>query len=172
MGQVILVDENDQEIGQEEKIKAHSDGGKLHRAFSIFVINSKGELMMQKRAKTKYHCGELWSNTCCSHPKPGEEIVQAAHRRLQEEMGFDCDLKEGFSLIYKVPFDNGLTEFEFDHFLFGNYDSEPKINPEEADEWKWIKIEDLEKDVAENPDFYTPWLKIALPRVVEYLKSS
>jgi len=162
---IILVDKNDNQVGIEEKLKAHQNGGKLHRAFSIFVFNSKGELMLQKRAKTKYHCPGLWTNTCCSHPRPGEELEDAAHRRLKEEMGFDCELKEDFDFIYKAKFDNGLTEWEFDHVFLGQYDGSPRINPNEADDWKWIKMRDLKKDIKANPRNYTPWFKIALEKL-------
>jgi len=123
---VVLVDENDNEIGVEEKINAHRKG-LLHRAFSIFVFNSKNELLLQKRAADKYHSGGLWSNTCCSHPRPGENLKDAAHRRLQEEMGFDCSLREVFSFLYKKSFDNGLTEHELDHVFFGKFDGIPKL---------------------------------------------
>lgn len=115
---VILVDKNDQPIGQGEKTAVHK-AGQLHRAFSILIFNDKGKLLLQQRAKGKYHCPRLWSNTCCSHPRPGEDILVAAHRRLQEEMGFDCPLEDKFSFIYKVKFDNGLTEHEYDHVLIG-----------------------------------------------------
>src|SRR3989344_7340032 len=117
---IILVDENDNQIGIEEKIKAHLDG-KLHRAFSIFVFNNKGELLIQQRALDKYHSAGLWTNTCCSHPKPEEQIIEAGHRRLKEEMEFDCELNEAFSFKYKAVFDNGLTENEYDHVLIGYY---------------------------------------------------
>jgi len=166
--QVILVDKNDNQIGTEEKIQAHKDA-KLHRCFSIQIINSKGEFMLQLRGRDKYHCGGLWTNTCCSHPRPGEDTTDAAHRRLQEEMGFDCEL-EGIDLfIYKKKFDNGLTEHEYDHLFVGQYDGEPRINPEEADDWKWISLDELREGVALNPDKYTYWSKIAFVKVAEYL---
>jgi isopentenyl-diphosphate delta-isomerase len=167
---VILVDEKDNEIGTEEKLKAHQDGGKLHRAFSVFVFNDKGEMMLQKRAKSKYHFGGLWTNTCCSHPQPGETAEETAHKKLQQEMGFDTRLVEAFTFIYKAEHENGLTEHELDHVLIGIFNGEPKPNPEEADEWKWISKEDLQKDVKENPDNYTPWFKISLERVLENQK--
>ncbi len=157
---VILVDNNDREIGLEEKMKAHSNGGKLHRAISIFVFNSKGETMLQQRADTKYHSQGLWSNTCCSHPYENEAVLDAAHRRLREEMGFDCDLVDSFSFVYKVPVGNGLTEHEFDHVLFGIYNDSPKINRDEAKDWKWMKVEEMLTDVKKNGKNYTEWLKI------------
>ncbi|MBU0598254.1 isopentenyl-diphosphate Delta-isomerase [Patescibacteria group bacterium] len=158
---VILVDTNDKEVGIMEKMEAHKKG-LLHRCFSIFVFNSKKELLIQKRAAGKYHCGGLWTNTVCSHPRSGEDINQAVHRRLQEEMGFDCELKEVTSFIYKSKFDNGLTENEYDHVFVGEYDQEPVINKEEADEFKWIGIDELKKDINSSPDNYTPWFKIII----------
>lgn len=166
---VILVDKNDQIIGSEEKMKAHQLG-KLHRAFSIFIFNSKGELLLQKRQKIKYHCGGLWSNTCCSHPRPGETLQQATHRRLKQEMGFDCKLKQAFSFIYKAKFNNGLTENEYDHVFIGKFDGKPKPNKAEVDGWKWISINELKKDILKNSKKYTPWLKIMVKEYLEYLK--
>ena len=170
MSEVILVDENDEEVGTEEKIKTHREG-KLHRAFSIFVLNPKGELLLQRRAKIKYHSGGLWTNTCCSHPSPGETLEEAVHRRLKEEMGFDCELEEIFSFTYQVKFDNDLFENEYDHVFIGKFDGEPTPNPEEVDEWKWIDLEELKKDIQENPDSYTYWLKQSIDKVISYLKS-
>ncbi len=164
---VILVDENDNQIGIEDKLLAHSNGGKLHRAISIFIFNSKGETMLQKRASTKYHTPSKWTNTCCSHPNPGESVVDASHRRLKEEMGFDCDLQEKFSFVYHAEVGNGLKENEFDHVFFGTYDKTPNPNPEEADDWKWITLENLESDIKSNPDIYTPWLKIVIDKVAK-----
>jgi isopentenyl-diphosphate delta-isomerase len=164
---VVLVDEHDNEVGIEDKLEAHKNGGKLHRAFSIFVFNSKGETMLQKRAEGKYHSAGKWSNTCCSHPAPGEAVIEAAHRRLKEEMGFDCDMEEKFSFIYRADVGNGLTEWEYDHVIFGRYDGEPNINKEEASAYKWISLDMLKKDVEENPQNYTPWLRICLDRVIE-----
>ncbi len=169
MEKLILVDENDKEIGFEEKLKAHQNGGKLHRAFSVFVFNKKGELLLQKRAKEKYHSALLWTNTCCSHPRPDENIEAAAHRRLKEEMGFDCDLSKKFSFIYKVDFENGLSENEFDHVFFGQFDAEPKPYLKEAAGWKWIDVEGLKKDIKENPEKYTYWLKNSLDKILRYI---
>lgn len=157
---VILVDENDKEIGIEEKMKAHQEG-KLHRAFSIFVFNTNGEMLLQRRANNKYHSGGLWANTCCSHPKPGESIEQAAHRRLKEELGFDCELKELSHFIYKTKLDHDLTEHEFDHVLIGKYDGEIKPNKNEVDEIMWINIDDLKKEIEKHSENFTEWLKIA-----------
>lgn len=164
MEEVILVDRNDTPTGTEEKIKAH-ELALLHRAFSVFIFNKNGELMLQQRALHKYHSPGLWTNTCCSHPRPGEETMDAAHRRLREEMGFDCELQWKFSFIYKAPFDNGLTEHEFDHVFFGTYDNKPVINRDEVESWKWIKMGDLLTDVKKNPDNYTVWFRIALEKL-------
>lgn len=161
---VILVDENDTPIGVEEKMAAHR-AGKLHRAFSIFIFNSQGEVMLQKRASTKYHCPGLWTNTCCSHPRQGESVLLAAHRRLREEMGFDTELKEVFTFTYRVEFDNGLTEHEFDHVVVGKFEGEPVLNPEEVEAWRWVSIEDLEKEIAESPSQFTYWMKDCLPEL-------
>ncbi len=158
---VILVDKRDREKGIEEKIEAHKKC-MLHRAFSILIFNSKCEILLQKRAKSKYHCGGLWTNACCSHPMPGENIENAAHRRLKEEMGFDCDLEEIGSFIYKVKFENGLSEYEYDHVLLGFYDGKVKINKEEAEDYKWVSLENLEKDIKKNPELYTPWFKMIM----------
>lgn len=168
MSEVILVDENDNEIGTGEKIKTHKEG-KLHRAFSIFVFNSKGQLLLQRRAKSKYHSGGLWTNTCCSHPIPDEPIEKTVHRRLKEEMGFDCELKEIFSFTYKVNFDNDLFEHEYDHVFVGKFNGKPNPNPEEVDEWKWVDVEELKKDIQENPDNYSYWLKASIDKVISYV---
>jgi isopentenyl-diphosphate delta-isomerase len=156
---VILVDENDQQIGLMEKIEAH-EKALLHRAFSVFIFNEKGELMLQQRAASKYHSPLLWTNTCCSHQREGESNVKAGRRRLQEEMGFVTDITEVFSFIYKAPFDNGLTEHEFDHVMIGRYDAAPILNEEEAEAYKWMKMEDVKKDIEDNPSIYTAWFKI------------
>ena len=173
MEEIILVDEKDNVIGHEEKLKAHLYGGKLHRAFSIFIFNSKKEMLLQFRSIKKYHFGGLWTNTCCSHPRKDEELEKAAHRRLKEEFGFDTELKEIFSFTYKHRDEKtGLTEHEFDHVFIGTYDGEPNPNPNEIDDYKWISLDKLEKDVSENPEKYTPWFKIALDKVVEHFNNS
>jgi isopentenyl-diphosphate delta-isomerase len=159
--QVVLVDKNNKKIGVEEKIKAHKES-KLHRAFSIFIFNSNGELLIQQRAKTKYHSGGLWSNTVCSHPKPNETYLQAAHRRLKEEMGFDCKLKKLFCFIYNAGFQNGLIENEYDCVFIGKFNRKPKPNPEEVMNYKWIFIKELKQDIVRHPNKYSVWLKIAL----------
>lgn len=165
---VILVGENDEPLGIEEKMKAHLDG-KLHRAFSIFILNSRGEMLLQKRARIKYHSGGLWTNACCSHPKPGEEVLQAAHRRLEEEMGFDCNLDEIFQFTYKVDLDNSLKEHEYDHVLIGKYDGDIKLNLDEAEDFKWIALDSLIKELELNPNEYTEWFKIAINKVIDQI---
>ncbi|HPK04729.1 MAG TPA: isopentenyl-diphosphate Delta-isomerase, partial [Bacteroidales bacterium] len=130
-----------------------------------FIFNDKGELMLQRRALHKYHSPGLWTNTCCSHPRPGETTLEAAHRRLMEEMGFDCDLEWKLSFIYKAPFDNGLTEHEFDHVIFGYHNDDPVINTKEVAEWKWIDMKELFSDVKKHPENYTVWFKIALEKI-------
>ncbi|MBS4041558.1 MAG: isopentenyl-diphosphate Delta-isomerase [Flavobacteriales bacterium] len=167
---VILVDENDQPIGTMEKIEAH-EKAVLHRAFSVFIINQKGEIMLQQRASHKYHSPLLWTNTCCSHQRVGETNLEAGKRRLQEEMGFEVPLKELFHFIYKAPFDNGLTEHELDHVMIGYYNEEPNINPEEVESWKWMGIEDIRKDMTENPEIYTVWFKIIFDEFYHYIES-
>ena len=166
--EVVLVDENDKEVGTEEKMQAHLNGGELHRAFSVFVFNGKGEIMIQQRAKGKYHCGGLWTNTCCSHPRPGESTEDAVHRKLKQEMGFDIKLKEILSFIYRSEFENGLTEHELDHVFVGMFDGTPALNPVEAEAFKWVKPVELEKSIQENPGEYTPWFKIILRRVLDW----
>lgn len=158
---VILVNENDQVIGSEEKLQAHIDG-LLHRALSVLIFNSSGELLLQRRALDKYHSPGLWTNTCCSHPKPGEETAAAAHRRLKEEMGMKAILKHGFSFIYNAEFDNSLTEHELDHVFTGISDNLPKLNPEEAMEYKYIRPDLLIEDMKENPTNYTIWFRIIM----------
>jgi isopentenyl-diphosphate delta-isomerase len=156
---VILVDINDNPIGLMNKLEAH-EKAVLHRAFSVFILNDKNELMLQQRAHRKYHSPLLWTNTCCSHQRENETNIQAGTRRLQEEMGFETELKEMFHFIYKAPFDNGLTEHELDHVMLGYYNDLPKINEDEVESWKWMKIEDVKNDMITKPDLYTVWFKI------------
>lgn len=167
---VILVDQNDNPIGLMNKMEAH-EKALLHRAFSIFIFNDKGELLIQQRALTKYHSAGEWANTCCSHQRDGETSLDAAHRRLMEEMGFDTPLTEVFNFTYKQAFGNGLTEHEFDHVLFGNYEEKPDVNPEEVASWKYINMDDLVHDIDKNPSNYTIWLQIALKEVLQHLKT-
>lgn len=166
---VILVDENDNEIGTAEKLEAHQNGGQLHRCFSIFIFNSQGQFMLQQRAMGKYHSGGLWTNTVCSHPRPNEANEDAAHRRLKEEMGFDTQLSEIFTFIYRAELNNELTEQEFDHVFLGYYDHDPYPNPEEAMAWKWIDPQELLADMDSHPNHYTPWIRIAFIKVLSHL---
>jgi len=165
---VVLVNENDEKIGLMPKQEAHIKGV-LHRAFSVFILNENNELMMQRRALTKYHSPGLWTNTCCSHQRDGESSIEAGRRRLEEEMGFTCDLKETTSFIYKAPFDNGLTEHELDHILVGSYNDEPTINREEVDDWKWMPLEDVKSDIENRPEHYTAWFKIIFDEFYDHL---
>jgi isopentenyl-diphosphate delta-isomerase len=156
---VILVDKNDNQLGLMPKMEAH-EKAVLHRAFSVFIFNKKGELMLQQRAAHKYHSPLLWTNTCCSHQRNGETNLEAGKRRLQEEMGFVTSLSEVFSFIYKAPFDNGLTEHELDHVLIGYFDNRPIINKDEAEDYKWMLLEDVKSDIEKKPSIYTEWFKI------------
>lgn len=167
--QVILVDANDRELGLMPKLEAH-EKALLHRAFSVFVLNSKNEVMLQQRAAHKYHSPLLWTNTCCSHQRPGEGNVEAGTRRLHEEMGFSVPLKDLFHFIYKAPFDNGLTEHELDHVLIGYYEGEPNINPDEVAAWKWMDIDALRLDMEANPELYTVWTRIIFDEFYHYLE--
>ena len=166
---VILVDKDDNQIGLMPKMEAHIKG-KLHRAFSVIIFNTKGEILLQKRASIKYHTPNLWSNTCCSHQKEGEDNINAGKRRLSEEMGFVTNLYNFSSFTYKVKFANGLIEHEIDHIILGVFDGDPKPNPNEIDEWKWIDIDMLVKDMRINPDQYTAWFIIIMNNYYESLK--
>ncbi len=168
--QVVLVDANDNAIGQMEKIEAHVKGV-LHRAFSIFLINSEGKLLLQQRALTKYHSPGLWTNTCCSHQRLGEDSLAAANRRLFEEMGMTAKLHEAFTFVYQADMGNGLIEHELDHVIIGYTDKEPKINLEEVAEWSWKDVDFLKADLVNRPDRYTAWFKIVFDQFYEYLNS-
>ncbi len=163
---VILVDHNDIEIGTMPKLEAHQKGV-LHRALSVFIFNSKGEMLLQQRAFDKYHSGGLWSNACCSHPFPAEPTLNAAKRRLVEEMDIKAELDYIYSFIYKVKLDNDLYEHELDHVFFGISDEKPILNKMEAINWKYSSITDLLNDIEQNPSLYTEWLKISINNVVE-----
>ena len=164
MQKVILVDRNNKEIGTEEKIKTHKEG-LLHRAFSIFVFNSKGELLLQQRSKNKYHSSGLWSNTVCSHPRVGESYDQAIHRRMKEEVGFDCELKKVSDFIYRAELENDLIENEHDTIFIGQYNGIIKPNPEEVMSYKWISLSNLKKDIKNHPSNYSSWLKVILNKI-------
>ena len=166
---VILVNQNDEQIGLMNKLEAH-EKGVLHRAFSVFVLNENNELMLQQRAQHKYHSPLLWTNTCCSHQREGESNLQAGSRRLYEEMGFQTELKELFSFIYKAPFDNGLTEHELDHVMIGYFNKNPKINLDEVEKWKWMSIEDIKIDMKVSPETYTIWFKIIFDKFYHYIE--
>lgn len=167
---VILVDERDVKIGLMPKMEAHRKGV-LHRAFSVFIFKSSRELLIQKRSSQKYHSPGLWTNTCCSHQRDGESTIDAANRRLKEEMGLNVDMEEIFSFIYKANLKNGLIEHEFDHVLVGYTDLSPKINVEEVEDWKWVDLSFLEQDLERNPNNYTEWFKIIFERVKGYIET-
>jgi isopentenyl-diphosphate delta-isomerase len=168
--EVILVNERDEQTGTSEKMEAHQKA-LLHRAFSVFIFNGKGEMLLQKRASGKYHSPGLWTNACCSHPRPGEVVEEAAHRRLMEEMGFDTTLRKIFDFIYRTDFENGLTEYEFDHVYAGNYDGRG-LNPDKQEviDYCFRSVEDIRNDMDSFPDKYSSWFRIAFPKVKEWLK--
>jgi isopentenyl-diphosphate Delta-isomerase len=161
MEKVILVDEQDNFTGTMEKMEAHRKGV-LHRAFSVLIFNSRGEILLQKRSHTKYHSGGLWTNTCCSHPLPGEGIEQAARRRLNQEMGIDVQPKFIYKFIYRTNLDQDLIENEMDHVLLGTYDGIPAVNTDEVEDWKFISLDDLKNDIKINPEAYTYWFKLII----------
>ncbi len=166
--QVILVNEKDEQIGLMPKQEAH-EKAVLHRAFSVFIFNNKKELMLQQRALHKYHSPGLWTNTCCSHQRDRESSLVAGKRRLKEEMGFTTDLKETTSFIYKAPFENGLTEYEYDHILVGNYNEEPNLNSKEVASWKWMTMVAVQDDIKNNPENYTAWFKIIFDKFYKHI---
>ena len=167
---VILVDKLDNQIGTMPKMEAHQKAI-LHRAFSVFILNERGELMLQQRAHDKYHSPSLWTNTCCSHQREGEGNIEAGKRRLEEEMGFTTDLTELFHFIYKAPFENGLTEHELDHVLLGYYQGPPKINNLEVADWKWMSIKKISESIKINPQEYTVWFKIVFDQFIKKINS-
>jgi isopentenyl-diphosphate Delta-isomerase len=166
--QVILVDLDDRVLGSAEKLSVHRDG-QLHRAISVFVLNTRGEMLLQQRASDKYHSGGLLSNTCCSHPRPGEATDTAAHRRLREEMGFDCPLKPIFTFTYRTDFGNGLIEHELDHVFLGYFDGTPTPDPSEVEDWRWMRVDAIAEDMVRRPEAYTYWFKHIFNRVVDAL---
>jgi len=168
---VILVNAKDEQIGLMPKLEAH-EKAVLHRAFSVFILNRKGELMLQQRAAHKYHSPLLWTNTCCSHQRDGESNLEAGKRRLFEEMGFTCALKEIFSFIYRAPFDNGLTEHELDHVMVGEYEENPKINTDEVNDFKWMTLEAVKSDIESQPEIYTEWFKIIFEKFYNHLQEA
>lgn len=168
MEKVILVDKNDQVLGAMEKMEAH-EKGELHRAFSVFLFNEKGDFLLQQRAKDKYHSGGLWTNTCCSHPRPGETVLAAAKRRLREEMGMTAKLSEAFTFIYHAPLDHNLVEHELDHVLVGRARTSPTLNPKEVADWKYMSLDDVAIDLELHPKRYTAWFRICFEQVAEHL---
>ena len=160
---VILVNEQDAEIGSMPKLEAHQKAA-LHRAFSVLIYNAENEMLIHQRSMGKYHSEGLWTNACCSHPKPGETVIEAAHRRLEEEMNFDCPLKEEFHFIYKTPLENDLFEHEFDHVLSGVYEGEFTPNPEEVMDYRWVNVSDLKAEIAARPESFTFWFKTIMEK--------
>ena len=170
---VVLVDEHDRPVGSAEKMAAHREGGRLHRAFSVFLFNAQGQMLLQRRSVGKYHFGGLWTNACCSHPGAGRSIVDAARARLREELGIDVPLRELFSFVYRAEDPvSGLTEHEFDHVLVGRFDGVPTPDPDEVGDWKWVDPPLLAADVAARPANYTPWFKLVLDRVLRQIPAA
>ncbi|MER3427539.1 MAG: isopentenyl-diphosphate delta-isomerase [Pyrinomonas sp.] len=165
--EVILVNEMDEAIGTGEKHETHLHG-RMHRAFSIFVFNSRGDLLLQRRAPNKYHSAGLWSNTCCGHPRPHETVEQAAHRRLREEMGFDCELHPVFAFVYRTELDNQMIEHEYDHVLVGSFDGTPAPDNGEVSEWRWVNAQQLVREISRHPERYTYWLRALSDRLKEW----
>ncbi len=162
---VILVDGDGLEIGSEEKVRAHREP-RLHRAFSIFVFDGAGRTLIQQRAAHKYHSASLWANACCSHPRPGERTIDAAHRRLHEEMGFDCALDHAFAFVYRADVGQGLVEHEYDHVFVGRYEGEPRPDPAEVAAWEWAPLASLPDRILSQPDRFAVWFRIALPKLL------
>ena len=170
MHEVILVDSEDNELGTAEKYPPHMYPMKLHRAFSVFVLNAEGQLLIHRRGKDKRTWPDFWTNTCCSHPRPNEPVEIAAARRLKEELGFECDLKFLFKFEYQAKYNEEYGEYELDHVFLGHYDGDVKPDPSEVAEFKFVDLSYLEKDMKENPEKYTPWFKISFPRVLEHIR--
>ncbi len=168
MNEVILVNHNDEVVGVMEKMEAH-EKAMLHRAFSVFIFDGQGKMLLHQRAIEKYHSGGLWTNACCSHPSPGEETEKAAHERLKFEMGFDTELTPAFSFIYKTGFDNGLTEHEFDHVLIGKHNGSVHPNTAEVLSFNFFHIHEIQQQISADPQKFTSWFKIAFPKLVEYI---
>lgn len=168
--EVILVNRDNQEIGLMEKMEAHHKG-LLHRAFSVFIFNDQNQLLLQQRAQEKYHSGGLWTNTCCSHPRKNETILDAGKRRLLEEMGFETSIEEVFQFIYEAKLDKGMTEHEFDHVLIGRFSGIPNPNPDEVMDWKFVELEAVKKDILNHPERYTVWFREIFERVESHLQT-
>lgn len=165
MDELILVNAEDEEIGYGEKAYVH-EKGLLHRAFSVFIVND-GKMLIQKRNRNKYHSGGLWTNACCSHPRKGESLKEAVHRRLEEELGIDCDVEELFDFMYRTVFAENLYEYEFDHVFLADYSGSIELNREEASEIKWIDLQELKEDIVRRPEKYTSWFLIAVNKVIK-----
>lgn len=163
---VVLVDEHDREVGVAPKLQAH-ERGLLHRAFSVFVLNARGEVLLQRRADGKYHSAGLWTNTACGHPRPGEPVAAAARRRLAEEMGIDCTLLPVGRLVYRAEVGGGLVEHELDHLFHGRHDAAPSPDPAEVGDWRWVRVETAVGDAREHPERYTPWFALALAGLID-----
>lgn len=162
---VVLVDEADREVGEAPKLEVHRTGA-LHRAFSVFIVDSRGDMLLQRRARGKYHTPGLWTNACCGHPRPGEAVEAAAGRRLEEEMGFVCSLERRYAFVYQADLGADLSEHEYDHVFLGRFDGEPDPDPNEVWEWRWLQRHDLVNTLAERPEWFTPWFRIALPELL------
>lgn len=160
---VVLVDENDVQVGTLEKQRAHLEG-RLHRALSVFVLNARGQMLLQRRAAAKYHSGGLWTNACCSHPRPGEPVDQAARRRLREEMGIDCALTPLFAFTYRADVGGGLVEHEYDHVFAARWEGDPVPNADEVDGWRWVPVEEVADEVRRRPEAFTPWFRMVFDR--------
>ena len=169
--QLILVDDNDEEVGFLDKLSVH-EKGILHRAFSVFIFNKNGDFLLQQRADEKYHSPSLWSNSCCSHPNKGESLLDAIRRRLQEEMGLECEVEFKFKFKYKMKFDNGLTEHELDHVYFGYSDDEPVLNPDEVKSWRYVSLDNLQQEMQRNPEQFSIWFRICFSQVEKYLREN
>jgi isopentenyl-diphosphate delta-isomerase len=165
---VTLVDERGRTVGTGEKMAVHR-AGTLHRAFSVFIFSPQGQMLLQRRADEKYHSGGLWTNACCSHPRPGESVEDAAHRRLREEMGFDCPLQEILQFTYRAEFENGLVEHEYDHVFVGTFEGEPTPDRSEVSAWKWVDPAALQADLREHPGRYTPWFRLVVDDVLRHV---
>ena len=166
---VILVDEHDNALGTQEKLRAHQNGGQLHRAFSLFIRDDQDRILLQRRAQNKYHCPGLWSNSCCSHPQPGMSLLRCAQKRLQEELGFNTPLRKIGTMTYHLPLSKGLTEREFDHIYLGRYDGAVAPDPSEVQDYKWVRLIELEQDIQAHAENYTPWLLKILPVLIDHL---
>ena len=160
--EVVLVNEMDEVVGTMEKLRVHQEG-LLHRAFSVFLFNREGKMLLHRRAEDKYHSGGLWTNACCSHPGPGDDILQAAMNRLKEEMGIQCEIKKLFEFTYKAEVGNNLTEYEYDHVFVGVYNDAPQPDPAEVSEWQWMHLESVKEEMQKHPEHFTAWFRIAIP---------